>query len=508
MEQIKKLEKREKPAEGDVGRLNKMVALTDSKVNDLIRQFSNSVSKGTPMNMSLLTDTLLKMIGQILNPASIQGDPLPIPGLGKALKYIKHQYQPVRSLDLIEGKTTLLMSPHTLFNFWKQAAFTYGKSECKQIKIVGVKTSEDVDARNTVVYGVTATAAGQGRFTIPQSQVRESWKIIFSVGKSGGYCITPEFNGSIVTKRSAGIDLTTDVQRNGRYWFGYDATAAPVAEFNDATIDLGANDVVGIELIPDDDSTEMVASLNFDNNQVNDADWFWGIQSNTGLGWLGFVNPSVNNNPLFEAQQTTAMSGWLANDAPALYKGGELLMARVHGYGVPPLGNSDYPTWISSINNHSMSFPLAKGGYQYHVPSYHVEQNLVRDDSPFSFVDDKYFYAIDYSVTVDGNVPLRIPCHFMLCYVQGYSGVDSFLNVNSLPDELGLPRALTNMYQTYIPLENLTHLSQLVDKGLSIANDLYGYGKKIITSPVTQKILKDVVEKGLPLLGDGLASLF
>jgi len=479
-----------------------------TKVRTLINQFGNSVGKGKPMNMSLLSENILRQVGQILNPASVSGEPIPLPGVGKALKYIKHIYQPVRSLDLIEGKTNLLMTPNNDFNFWETKAFTFQKADCSQIKLNGVKISEDVDSRSTVAYGVTSVNGASGRFTVPQCQVRNAIRIGFEVGKSGGFVIASDFNGTVKILRSAAVDFDAPVKKGIRYWFGYDGTAGPANEFADATFDLDANDVEGIELIPDDDDDDISAVLDFDQVQVADVNWLWYVQSNTGLGWLGKQNPATAMNPVFKTEINTAMSGWLANDAPALYKGGELIMARVLGRGIPPLGNYDYGTWISSMNNNSATFPLAKGGYQYHVPSMHVEQDRVLDISPFVYSGNKYFYAIDYSVTVDGNIPTKLPCHFLMAYINGYEGVGNFANVSSIPDELGFPRALTLLYSTYLPLENNAHISQLIDRGLSVANDLYTYGRKILTSPVTQSIMKDIVEKGLPMGAELISSLF
>jgi len=460
-----------------------------TRINSLVQQFSNSVGRGRPMNMSLLTETILKQIGQILNPASISGEPIPFPGLGKAYKYIKHIYQPVRSLDLIGGKTNIMMTPQHDFNFWQTKAFTYGKSDCYQFRLDGVKQSADENVRSTVMYGVTSIGGAPGRFTVPQCAVRESIKILFDVVRSGGFTLESQFNGSVVIKRSADPDLVVEVVKGIRYWLGHNGTLAPVGGFDDATINIGLNDIVGFDLQPADDDASLCAVCNFDENQIDDVNWYWAIQSNLGYGWEGKINPATALNPVFRTELNTAMSGWLANDAPALYKGGELMMARVTGLGIPPLGNSDYPTWISSINNHSASFPLAKGGYQYHVPSLHADQDVVHDCSPFILNSDKYFYAIDYSVTVDGNIPNRLPCHFLMAYVNGYAGMGNFANVSAAPAELGFGRAISMLYSNYLPLENSTHLSQLVDRGLSVANDLYSYGKKIFTSPVTQQIM-------------------
>jgi len=471
-----------------------------------MNQFTNSVGRGRPMNMSLLTDNILKQIGQILNPASISGEPIPFPGVGKGFKYIKHVYQPVRSLDLIDGKTTILMTPNSDYNYWQTKAFTYQKNECSQIKLTGVPISEDTSVRSTVSYGVTSVNGTPGRFTTPQTQVRNALKILFNNGQSGGFSLESGFNGTVKFLRSAGIDFDLPVKKSIRYWLGYNGTPAPINGFDDATFDLGLNDVVGIELIPSDDDGDLFAIIDFDKVQVDDVNWYWAIQSNIGLGWVGYANPATILNPVFKTEINTAMSGWLANDAPALYKGGELIMARITGLGIPALTN-DYPTWVSSMNNHSAAFPLAKGGYQYHVPSFHVEQDVVQDVSPFVLSNDKYFYAVDYSVTIDGNVPTKLPCHFLMAYINGYAGMGNFANVASVPEEIGFGRALNNLYATYLPLENATHMSQLIDKGLSVANDLYTYGKRIITSPVTQQIMKDIVEKGIPIGMDFFSSL-
>jgi hypothetical protein len=202
-----------------------------------------------------------------------------------------------------------------------------------------------------------------------------------------------------------------------------------------------------------------------------------------------------------------ALSLLIGNDSSALANSGYIYGASMPELLLPPSGSS-FEDWISSYSGWHYKGPAKTGGYQIFIPSINQAHSEDLVDSspwfgPLNIQPYNMVFIIDNSVSINGVAPPNyIQCHVNIEAVFSTNKLANLISPQQQPKEPGFELALGLLRQYYSPCCNPDHRDEIAKWLKNVFSDMVGYGKNIITSDITPKLIQGALEAlkiGVPL---------
>lgn len=470
---------------------------------DKVRNDLRNLKTHASSTKSILTENLANLVGQIMNPSSVNRI-LPLP-TAQPLSYVKNGWQAIQGLSVKDGKGIIMGSPNCATPVWKSVSQDIDLDK-QHLSTVLVHSVQDPEFMHTCLEFDKVTDGKRNRTVIPFGEVVGAFRVAAPAGKSSGLVMNVVADCIVKFELDDTTVITLDAKADVRYWIALNSTVAPAGADVDAELDLGAGrELYGltVEFNKAKVPYQRIVELSFPHSQVSDPNWDIRFRILAGdRAFSGIENPAISGNPLMNQRLSTAASWLLVNTSPALFSGGVLVEAKFQGLPFPRLGSTDYYTWLTTLSHQTLTTPLRTGGYQYHVPYVDNSSNVITDTIPWLTGVPTYWFYCDYSVVVDGAIPTMLPLTLVVTQIIGMDGIQNILAPQMASSDIGYEKLISTLSADYMPLENPSHLKELTNAAKAVFDEFVKYGSAIINSPVTKFAVEQLITKGVPLIAE------
>jgi len=507
------------------GRALSRAVRNEIAVNDAQLRAIRSKQLDAPLQAggSLLTGTISKVVHQLCNPG--KAEMVAFPGRDPA-GLVRANFTPFKSIPLVNGRSNIITTPVGKYN-----VFRTNKGNINVEPLLDTKFKDPVSVltfkANTVAPESYTTIFGQGNTGTNGVFITSKIGSSFSVELNDN--AHPQSLMFEATQEMVGSNVSVTTNFNTYQYQIEESGTTCIAIGNRVA---GTNCPAGLpaarffSLPVGDGLIQTVTNVIFDGFLASSQPrllkihWARFMQ----IAFLNELKPyvvyeDVNTYLAFQTPQIQnlnagaqngegayiACSTIVTSDASSLNNNGFIYGATIAGV---PLINPPYiefSEWISEQSRWFHKGPLKNGEYQIYIPS---EIALISFDDTSScpwFSEDGLFYSmvfiIDNSFSMNGeNPPANTQCHVTWESVYSTAGLGSIIDKVDTVVQPGWEMALTLLRRNYEPCQNEEHIKQMKKWIKHTFNGLQNYAKDIINSPVTDKAIDLLVDRGIPLL--------